>query len=111
MVRHRKDPLTFLTRCAREQGDIVLFSLGPARVVLLSHPDLIEEVLITKSGSFRKGATLQAMLLPWSRRILGQGTLVAEGETWLHHVAPCSPHSGAPVSLNTARRQPVALGS
>ena len=46
--------LAFFTRCAREFGDIATFRIGPRRIVLLSQPQLIEEVLVTNAKSFTK---------------------------------------------------------
>src|SRR5262245_10839946 len=40
----RRAKLDFLTHCARTYGDVVALRLGPHRIYLLSHPDLIEEV-------------------------------------------------------------------
>ena len=51
----RRDALAFYTRCAREYGDIASLRFGPARIYVLSHPDLIEEVLVTRAA---KGMSL-----------------------------------------------------
>ena len=45
----QRDRLGFLTECARTYGDMVDLRLGPMRVRVLNHPDLIEEVLVTKA--------------------------------------------------------------
>src|SRR5207248_1632765 len=42
----RRDMLGFFLRIAREYGDVVSFRLGPRRLHLINHPDLIEEVLV-----------------------------------------------------------------
>lgn len=46
------DPTGFLTRCARDHGDIVSLRLGPKRALLLNHPSLIEDVLVRPHGAF-----------------------------------------------------------
>ena len=73
----RRDPLKFLTRAAREYGDIVHFRLGPQHAYLLNHPDLVKDVLVTRNDHFQKGRALQR-----SKRLLGEGLLTSEGE---HH--------------------------
>jgi len=48
------DALGLLTRCARDYGDFVRVRLGLTRAVLIGHPDLVEEVLVTRNHDFRK---------------------------------------------------------
>ena len=71
----RRDPLVFFTRIAREHGDVVRFRVGPADVYLVSHPDLVKEVLVTQQHRFMKGRGLQ-----WAKHFLGEGLLTSEGE-------------------------------
>jgi cytochrome P450 len=73
----RRDPLKFITRLAREHGDIVHFTRGPQRVFTLNHPDLVRDALVTHQDYFHKGRALQR-----SKRLLGEGLLTSEGE---HH--------------------------
>lgn len=70
--------LDFLTRCAREYGDIVSLRFGPRRILLVSHPDLIETVLVTQSRYFIKHFALRLNPL-----VLGNGLLTSEGDFWL----------------------------
>jgi cytochrome P450 len=72
------DVLGLLTRCARDHGDFVRLRLGPLRSVLISHPELVEEVLVTRHHDFRKNLGLRRL-----RAVLGNGLLVNEGESWL----------------------------
>lgn len=74
----RQDRLAFFTRCAREFGDVVEVRLAHRRIVLLSHPDLIEEVLVTQSKNFHKHFVLRLNPL-----LLGNGLLTSEGDFWL----------------------------
>src|SRR5688500_17144266 len=67
------DAMGFLTTCARGFGDVVPIRLGPVRFVVLSHPDLVEEVLVTKHRSFSKGASHRL-----TRSLLGNGLLSSE---------------------------------
>src|SRR5919107_5493434 len=71
----RRDPLNFLTRLAREHGDIVYFNVGSQRAYLLNHPDLVRDVLVNQQDHFHKGRALQR-----SKRLLGEGLLTSEGE-------------------------------
>ncbi|MDT7541284.1 MAG: hypothetical protein QOE33_1188 [Acidobacteriota bacterium] len=73
----RRDPLSFLTRLAREHGDIAHFRVGGQHAYLLNHPDLIRDVLVNNQDCFHKGRALQR-----SKRLLGEGLLTSEGQ---HH--------------------------
>ena len=74
----RRDPLKFFTDTQRTYGDFAGFSFGPQRVYLVSHPDWIEDVLVTSAKKFQKGIALQR-----AKRLLGEGLLTAEGK---HHL-------------------------
>jgi cytochrome P450 len=71
----RRDPLAFLTRMSREQGDIAHFKLGSQEVFLLSNPEHIKDVLVTYNRRFMKGRGLQR-----AKKLLGDGLLTSEGE-------------------------------
>ncbi len=73
----RRDPLAFLTRTAREYGDLATIRFGPARVVLASNPDYVESVLVTNARIFHKGPALRRNPV-----LLGNGLLTSEGELW-----------------------------
>jgi cytochrome P450 len=74
----RRDRLDFLTQTARSYGDVAALRLGPHRIFLVSHPDLIEEVLVTQSRHFSKHFALRLNPL-----VLGKGLLTSEGDLWL----------------------------
>lgn len=74
----RRDPLTFFTNIARTYGDVARFSFGPQPVYLISHPDMIEDVLVTSAKKFTKGIALQR-----AKRLLGEGLLTSEGQMHL----------------------------
>ncbi|MDP8982929.1 MAG: cytochrome P450 [Acidobacteriota bacterium] len=71
----RRRPLAFLQKMAREYGDIAYFKLGPQHAFLLSHPEHIREVLVTRQSNFTKSRALQR-----ARLLLGEGLLTAEGQ-------------------------------
>lgn len=81
-LRARRDPLGYVARCANEDGDLVVFALGPARMVFVSDPHLAEEVLVRRTREFVKAHTFESDL-PWARKILGHGLLMSEGPEWL----------------------------
>jgi cytochrome P450 len=74
----RRDQLGLYESCAREYGDVVQTRLGPYRVLLLYHPEAIEELLVTRSRDFVKSPGLQLL-----RPLLGDGLFLSEGDTWL----------------------------
>jgi cytochrome P450 len=74
----RTDSLAFVLNCARKYGDWVPFRLGRRQLLLVSDPQAIEEVLLTKSREFKKHFALQL-----TRQLLGNGLLNSEGEFWL----------------------------
>ncbi len=71
-----KNPLAFLTECDGNYGDIVPLHLGPTAACLITHPDLIESVLKNR-GSFVKSRGFHAL-----HRLLGNGLLTNEGDSW-----------------------------
>lgn len=74
----RRDRLGFLTRCAREHGDAAAFRVGPADVVLLSHPDAVRELLTVRQHDVGKSPVLRR-----ARVVLGDGLLTSEGDAHL----------------------------
>jgi len=72
---HRLD---FFLKVAREYGDLASFRFGPRRVFLASHPDLIEQVLVTDARHYIKhfGARMY-------KPVLGNGLVTSEGDFWL----------------------------
>jgi cytochrome P450 len=73
MLTH--DPLAFLTRVAKEYGDIALLRLGGNDLFFLSHPDLVREVLTVQRAKFDLSATRSRMELA-----LGLGLITSRGE-------------------------------
>ena len=76
-IDYMRDSLGFLTRAAREHGDVVRLRLGGSTFLLLASPDLVTAVLRTHSGEVIKDS-LTRMIVP----IVGQGLLTSEGAHW-----------------------------
>ena len=74
----RRDRLGFLTDCARTFGDFATIRLGPYRIMVVSHPDAIEDVLVTQNRRFIKHFAIRKR----TGRTLGNGLLTSEGEFW-----------------------------
>jgi cytochrome P450 len=74
----RKHRLDFFTRCAREHGDIVKLRFAHRHIYLVSHPDAIEEILVTQAKHFIKHFALRLNPL-----VLGRGLLTSDGDFWL----------------------------
>ncbi|QRG68483.1 cytochrome P450 [Brevibacillus choshinensis] len=79
LLAFRRNPLEFIQSSAKTHGDVALLRFGPKRnVYLLTNPDQIKEVLVTKQGHFRKGKGLQV-----ARAVVGDGILTSEGKKHL----------------------------
>jgi cytochrome P450 len=74
----RRKPLAFFTTTARTYGDVARWSFGSQPVYLVSHPDWIEDILVTSAKKFMKGIALQR-----AKRLLGEGLLTSEGQMHL----------------------------
>jgi cytochrome P450 len=74
----RRARLDFFVHCARDYGDMVKLRFAHRHIYLASHPDLIEEVLVTHSKHFIKHFALRLNPV-----ILGKGLLTSEGDFWL----------------------------
>jgi cytochrome P450 len=70
--------LDFFVDVAREYGDLASLRFGPRRVYLASHPDLVEQVLVSDAKHYVKhfGARLY-------KPVLGNGLVTSEGDFWL----------------------------
>jgi cytochrome P450 len=80
LLAMRSDPLAFLTRIAREYGDVVRFRLGPVDIYLLNRPEFIRDLLVTDAAAFHKGRGLER-----AKRLLGEGLLTSEDPVHLRH--------------------------
>lgn len=75
LAAFRRDPLASLEALRARWGDVAGFQVGRRRFVLLSHPDLVRDVLVTRHRGFIKSLALQR-----ARVLLGHGLLTSEGE-------------------------------
>src|SRR5690606_3619832 len=71
----RRDPLTLIDHVVREHHRLAYVRLGSEHVYLLSHPDLVHELFVTRGRQLRKGRALERI-----RLLLGDGLLTSEGE-------------------------------
>ena len=69
LVHLATDKLALFGAMARN-GDVSQVMLGPQRVALLSHPDDIQTMLVSKQKSFVKGRALEV-----TKVLLGEGLL------------------------------------
>jgi cytochrome P450 len=70
-----RDPLNFLSRLARQYGNVSRFSVVMRRAFLINHPEYIKDLLVTSNHKFEKSPAVQSM-----KRVLGEGLLTSEGE-------------------------------
>ena len=72
------DRLSLLSDAAGEYGDVVRFAMGPKTIYFFNHPDHAKHVLADNAANYHKGIGL----VEARRRILGDGLLTSEGDTW-----------------------------
>jgi cytochrome P450 len=72
-----RNSMKFLTRCAREYGDIVYLRFFGTPLCLLTHPNDIEYVLVKNPSNFVKSRDYRAL-----KSVLGNGLLTNEGAPW-----------------------------
>lgn len=82
----RKDPFTQLQEYVRTYGDVVRLRFVHRPVYLLSHPDDIEYVLVSRFQDFVKNRAFRM-----AQGFLGQGLLLHEGELWRRRRALAMP--------------------
>jgi len=70
----RRDSLG-LFELAASHGDVAFFRAGPFGIYVLSHPDLVKDILVVRHRDVMKGRGLQAL-----KELLGEGLLTSEGD-------------------------------
>ncbi|MFD4524984.1 cytochrome P450 [Streptomyces sp. NPDC058470] len=70
----QRNPLQFLARLG-ELGPVVKLHLGPLPVYVVTRPEILHEILVTKADSFEKG-----QLFDKARHFLGDGIMTSGGE-------------------------------
>lgn len=77
LLAFRHDPLALLRR-ASAIGDVVRLPFTPAPIFLISHPEIVRDVFVTRQKLFKKGRGLEK-----ARLLLGDGLLTSEGAAHL----------------------------
>ncbi len=72
----RKAPLEGFARYAQKFGDVIRYR-GLWTTHQITHPDHIQQVLITNAANYRKGRSYRILKLS-----LGEGLLTSDGEFW-----------------------------
>jgi len=88
MAPFKRDPLGFLSYCADHYNGVVRLRMLHRPVFLLMDPADVERVLVTEHTNFIKPAWLRT---PAVRRLLGNGLVTSEGETWRKQRHTCKP--------------------
>ncbi|HPH29700.1 MAG TPA: cytochrome P450 [Pseudomonadota bacterium] len=70
-----RDPLKLLSDAAK-LGDLVVLRLGPYRAVLVNHPELARQVMVTSHRKVEKSSPVQRA----GRALFGDGLLTSVGE-------------------------------
>lgn len=78
LIPFAHDPLGFLTDCARRYGDVAAFRAGPQTMLILTHPDEIERVLVKEHGAFPKDRRFWRQVTA----VFGNGLLTSQGDLW-----------------------------
>ncbi|MEO1162370.1 MAG: cytochrome P450 [Chloroflexota bacterium] len=79
-----RNALGILDNAAREYGEIMAFTVLGHKQVMVSNPDALREVLVTKAKSFHKDADYTDKNIGIAR-FAGNGILVTDGEFWKKH--------------------------
>jgi cytochrome P450 len=69
--------LAFFSRVLQEHGDRVQLRVLGRKIILLCHPEDIEEVLVKDRGRFGRSAEIRRL-----RPIFGSGLLASDGASW-----------------------------
>lgn len=69
-----RDPLGFLQRTAETYGDVAQFKIGSLTIVLVNHPTLIGDVLVTSAAKF-----IRRLASPQLRAFLGDSLFTNPG--------------------------------
>lgn len=72
-----KDPMGFMTACARDYGDVVPLRLINVRSLFVNHPTYIEKVLAANRDAFSKPPVFRRNTM-----VTGKGMFATDGEGW-----------------------------
>jgi cytochrome P450 len=77
-IRLRDEPIEFLNEMKAAYGDLIALRVGLERLLILSNPAHIKQVLVDDAASYRKPRRFAKFLAP----VIGNGLSVSEGELW-----------------------------
>jgi len=73
-----RDPLAFYDRVGEMDADVVGYNVAGTTGYFVTHPALVEQILVTDESSYEKGALLRQYLGEY----IGDGLFLLEGEEW-----------------------------
>jgi cytochrome P450 len=76
--RLRKRPVEFVMEMAQRYGDLVRFGSWRNPVVFVNHPDMVRELLVSRTEDFVRADSVRNAL----RIFDGESILVSEGDQW-----------------------------
>lgn len=71
---YRRDRISFLQNQINEHGDLSYFRLGSKKIILVTHPDDVNWVMVKNAKNYHKATNLGV--------ILGKGILTSEDDLW-----------------------------
>ncbi len=78
ILRMTRARIELMRSMAHTYGDVSQITLGKQRIVLLTNPDDIRDLLVTNQRIFRKGQALER-----AKILIGEGLLTSEGDAHL----------------------------
>ncbi|GHO47741.1 cytochrome P450 [Ktedonospora formicarum] len=72
-----RDPCGFCLKAAAEGDGLVRLNAGPIKVYLVSHPDYVQQILVTNAANYIKGSMMDGI-----RLALGNGLFTSNGDFW-----------------------------
>ena len=91
MLALLRDPYDFFVREAqRKHGDIFVLKGGLTSIIVLNHPQYIDDVLRRRAKNFTKGGAMWDAI----RALLGNGLVVSDGDVWRRRRRMMQPHFG-----------------
>jgi len=83
---YTRDRIGYIERAKNTYGNVAKFRWGVFPILLISEPDLIQQVLVTEAHNFKKGP-----ILTNNRAFFGNGLLSSEGNYWKRQRKLASP--------------------
>lgn len=83
----QKDALGFITRVAKDYGDVASYRLGNMNLIAINHPDGVQRVLQENNRNYVKGDYYNKI-----RAVAGEGLIASEGTHWLRQRRMMQPH-------------------